>query len=59
MSCQTAYLTGFLLRPAMNRTQRCFLASGCSTYCQERLRALRGPAGVPSTARCVRHGSGF
>ncbi len=37
----TRYLTNFLLRPAMYRTQRCFLTSGCSTYCQVRLRAPR------------------
>jgi hypothetical protein len=29
------------LRPTMNRTQRCLLASGCSTYRQVRLRAPR------------------
>ena len=42
-----ALLTSFLLRPAMHRTQRCFLASGCSTYCQVRLRApqVDNPAG--------------
>ena len=48
-----------LLRPTTHRTQRCFLASGCSTYRQVRVRALRGPVGVPSVVRCVRHGSGF
>jgi hypothetical protein len=36
-----AYLTSFLLRPAMHRTQRCFLASGCSTYIEYALRAPR------------------
>ena len=35
------YLTNFRLRPAMYRTQRCFLASGCSTYCRVRLGAPR------------------
>jgi hypothetical protein len=43
----------------MHRTQRCFLTSGCSTYCRVRLRALRGPAGAPSAIRCERHGPGF
>jgi hypothetical protein len=38
---EPAFLTGFLLRPAMHRTQRSFLASRCSTYCQVRLRAPR------------------
>ena len=38
---EPAYLTSFLLRPAMHRTQRSFLASGCSTYCQVRLRVRR------------------
>jgi len=34
------YLTNYLLRAAMHRAQRCFLASGCSTY---RKYALRPP----------------
>ena len=36
---QPAFLTSFLLQPAMHRTQRGFLASGCSTYCEVRLHA--------------------
>jgi hypothetical protein len=35
-----AFLTTSLLRPAIFRNLRRFLASGCSTYCQLRLRAL-------------------
>jgi hypothetical protein len=38
---EPAFLTSFLLRPAMHRTQRSFLTSACSTYCQVRLRAPR------------------
>ena len=30
---QPALFTRLLLRPAMHRTQRCVLISGCSTYC--------------------------
>ncbi len=36
-----ALLTNFRLRPTMHRTRRCFLASGCSTYCRVRVRAPR------------------
>jgi len=41
MRAEPAYLISFLLRPAMYCTQRGFLSSVCSTYCQVRLRALR------------------
>jgi hypothetical protein len=41
MRAEPTFLTSFLLRPAMHRTQRCFLTSGCSTYYQVRLRAPR------------------
>jgi len=37
---EPAYLTSFLLRSAIYRTQRCFFASGCSTH---RKYALRAP----------------
>jgi len=43
-----AYLTSFLLRPAMHHTQRCFLASGRSTY---RKYALRAPQVENPTGR--------
>jgi hypothetical protein len=51
----------FVARPTMHRTQRCFLASGCSTYCQVRLRAPRveNPTGhgtsPPSPRKLVRN----
>ena len=61
---EPAFLTSFLLRPAMHRTQRSFLASGCSTYCQVRLRAPRveNTAGhgtsLPSRRKLIRN-AGF
>jgi len=53
---QPAYLTSFLLRPAMHRTQQCFLTSGCSTYIEYALRApqVENPTGhgtSPSSRR--------
>jgi len=56
-----AYLTNFLLRATMHRTQRCFLASGCSTYCTYALRApqVENPTGhgtsPPSRRNRVRY----
>jgi hypothetical protein len=37
-----------LLRPTMHRTQRYLLASGCSTYCQVRVRALKARPESPA-----------
>jgi len=42
-----AYLTSFLLRAPIHRTQRCFLASGCSPRRQQRRVAESSPPGEP------------